>query len=148
IHQLKEISLEDIITIVGHGAEQVIAEIEDDSEFIVQGEQLGTGHAVQQAESLLQDQEGTTIVVYGDTPLLTSTTLQKLFDQHEKTGAKATVLTTRAPDPTGYGRVIRNDQGEVEKIVEQKDATERELLIDEINVGTYCFDNQALFAAL
>src|SRR5690625_1775385 len=101
IHQLKEISLEDIITIVGHGAEQVIAEIEDDSEFIVQGEQLGTGHAVQQAESLLQDQEGTTIVVYGDTPLLTSTTLQKLFDQHEKTGAKATVLTTRAPDPTG-----------------------------------------------
>jgi len=71
-----------------------------------------------------------------------------LFDHHEKTGAKATILTAKAPNPTGYGRVVRNKNNQVEKVVEHKDANEQELLIDEINTGTYCFDNRALFDAL
>src|SRR5690625_4996766 len=134
IDQLKKLNLDKMITVVGHGAEQVINHIGDESEFVIQEEQLGTGHAVQQAESLLQDEEGTTIVVYGDTPLITSETYEKLFKKHEKTNAHATVLTTVAPDPMGYGRIVRDENDEVKKIVEQKDASKRELLIDEINV--------------
>src|SRR5699024_4323921 len=88
------------------------------------------------------------IVVCGDTPLIRKETFQNLLDYHEKEGAKATILTSRAPDPTGYGRVIRNDANEVERIVEHKDATEQELQVDEINTGTYCFDNKSLFDAL
>src|SRR5699024_3038396 len=98
--------------------------------------------------SILKDLEGTTIVVCGDTPLITNETYRHLFEHHEKNGATATILTANAPDPTGYGRVIRNGDNEVERIVEHKDANEREQLVTEINTGTYCFDNRALFKAL
>src|SRR5699024_2265761 len=136
------------ITIVGYGAEKVIEKVGNESKFVIQNEQLGTGHAVQQAETLLLDKDGTTIVVCGDTPLITKETYKALFDHHEKEGSKATILTAKAPDPTGYGRVIRNEDNQVERIVEHKDASETELLVDEINTGTYCFDNKALFEAL
>ncbi len=148
LEQVKAIGLEEIVTIVGFGSDQVKEHLGEESKFVLQAEQLGTGHAVMQAESLLKDKEGTTIVVCGDTPLITKETFQKLFDHHEKAGSKATILTAKAPNPTGYGRVIRNAQNEVERIVEQKDASPEELLVDEINTGTYCFDNQALFEAL
>src|SRR5699024_9474056 len=136
------------VTIVGHGAEKVVKLIEDRSEFVLQEEQLGTGHAVLQAEGLLKDEEGTTIVVCGDTPLITEHTYRQLFEQHEKTGAAATVLTANAPDPTGYGRVIRNGNNDVERIVEHKDTSGEEQSVKEINTGTYCFDNKTLFNAL
>src|SRR5699024_7087910 len=103
-----------------------------ESKFVIQKKLLGTGHAVQQAEDLLKNKDGTTVIVYGDTPLITSETYKMLFSHHEETGAKATILTTKAPDPTGYGRVVRNANGEVEKIVEHKDANEKELEIEEI----------------
>ncbi|MEC5426002.1 bifunctional UDP-N-acetylglucosamine diphosphorylase/glucosamine-1-phosphate N-acetyltransferase GlmU [Virgibacillus sp. C22-A2] len=149
IDQVKAVQLDKTVTVVGFGAEKVIEYIGGESEFVVQKEQLGTGHAVIQAEDILKDKEGTTVVVCGDTPLITSQTYTALFDHHEKEGAKATVLTTKAPDPTGYGRVIRNaSTKEVERIVEHKDANEDELIVNEINTGTYCFDNKALFAAL
>ena len=148
ITQLKQVQVDEMVTVVGYGAEKVIKELGNVSEFVTQKEQLGTGHAVQQAEALLLDKSGTTIVVCGDTPLITGKTYQALFDHHEKEGAKATILTAKAPDPTGYGRVIRNEGKQVERIVEHKDANDDELLIDEINTGTYCFDNQALFEAL
>ncbi|GAB3805399.1 bifunctional UDP-N-acetylglucosamine diphosphorylase/glucosamine-1-phosphate N-acetyltransferase GlmU [Virgibacillus kimchii] len=148
IDQVKTVQLDKLVTIVGFGAEKVEERIGNESEFVVQKEQLGTGHAVLQAEQLLKDKEGTTIVVCGDTPLITGETYQQLFDHHEKTNAKATVLTAKAPDPTGYGRVVRNKENEVERIVEHKDASEEERSIDEINTGTYCFDNKALFEAL
>ncbi|OZU89524.1 UDP-N-acetylglucosamine diphosphorylase/glucosamine-1-phosphate N-acetyltransferase [Virgibacillus indicus] len=148
IDQIKTVQLDKIVTVVGFGADKVIEHIGDESDFVTQAEQLGTGHAVIQAEDLLSDKDGTTIVVCGDTPLITSDTYKALFDHHEKNGAKATVLTAKAPNPFGYGRIIRDGANEVEKIVEQKDATEEELLSDEINTGTYCFDNLALFAAL
>lgn len=148
LNQLKAVELDRCVTIVGHGAEKVVELIDDRSEFVLQEEQLGTGHAVLQAESLLKDLDGTTIVVCGDTPLITNDTYEKLFDHHEKTGAKATILTANAPDPTGYGRVIRNGDNEVERIVEHKDANAKEQLVTEIGTGTYCFDNKALFNAL
>lgn len=148
IDQLQQLQLEKIITVVGFGAEKVREQLDNHSEFVIQEEQLGTGHAVKQAEPLLGKKEGTTIVVCGDTPLLTQATLQSLFDHHQQSGAKATVLTTTIVDPTGYGRVIRDASGDVAKIVEHKDATQEQLMVDEINTGTYCFDNQFLFDAL
>src|SRR5690625_5297624 len=148
IDEVKGSQLDGIVTVVGHGAEQVKERIGDKSKFVLQEEQLGTGHAVMQAEELLKDKEGTTIVVCGDTPLITGETYQKLFDQHEKTNAKATVLTATAPNTNGYGRGDRNKDNEVEHNVEHKEAREMERSIDEINTGTYCFDNKALFQAL
>ncbi|MRH44994.1 bifunctional UDP-N-acetylglucosamine diphosphorylase/glucosamine-1-phosphate N-acetyltransferase GlmU [Aquibacillus halophilus] len=148
VNQLTKLKLENVITIVGFGAEKVKEQLGDVSNFVIQEEQLGTGHAVMQAEEFLKDKEGTTIVVCGDTPLLTSQTLEALLSHHDKEGAKVTVLTAKASDPTGYGRVIRNKYNDVERIVEHKDANESEITIDEINTGTYCFDNQSLFKAL
>ena len=145
---LKPTAIQSLVTIVGHGAEDVMAEIGDESEFDVQEEQLGTAHAVLQAKELLKDKQGTTIVVCGDTPLITSETFENLFEYHETAQAKATILTTKVDDPTGYGRVLRDESLNVTRIVEHKDATDDEKLVDEINTGTYCFDNEALFAAL
>ncbi|SDD66935.1 bifunctional UDP-N-acetylglucosamine pyrophosphorylase / Glucosamine-1-phosphate N-acetyltransferase [Terribacillus halophilus] len=146
--QLNSLQLDKLITIVGHGAEDVKAQLGDASEYALQEEQLGTGHAVLQAETFLQDKEGVTVVLSGDTPLITGNTIQALLDHHEQQGASATVLTAKALDPAGYGRVIRSDVGEVLRIVEHKDANAEELLVDEINTGTYCFDNKLLFQAL
>lgn len=148
VDQLQSVHLDEIVTIVGFGSDQVKEQIGDYSKFVIQNEQLGTGHAVKQAEDILNAYAGTTIVVCGDTPLITSETYQALLDHHEQSGAKATVLTTNAPDPSGYGRVIRNQAGEVEKIVEHKDANTTERQVNEINTGTYCFDNQMLFQSL
>lgn len=148
VSQVEAAGADKIVTIVGVGAEKVKDYLGERSEYAVQSEQLGTGHAVIQAEELLKDKEGTTLVICGDTPLLTAETLTHLFDNHQEQGAKATILTAHAENPTGYGRVIRNELGNVEKIVEQKDASPEELQVQEINTGTYCFDNQLLFEAL
>ena len=136
------------IVVVGFGAEAVRKALGGAAEVVVQEEQLGTGHAVLQAEPLLRDAKGTVMVLCGDTPLLTAGLLQKLCAEHEKAGAKATVLTAILPDATGYGRVIRTAAGDVEKIVEHKDATEEERKVREVNAGIYCFEKDALFSAL
>ena len=146
--QLLTLKLDEIVTIVGHGAEKVKQELGDVTQFALQSEQLGTGHAVQQAEAFLKDKDGVTLVACGDTPLLTKETLEALFGYHEREQAKVTVLTTSVSEPTGYGRIIRNADGAVEKIVEQKDADATERDVKEINAGTYCFDNRFLFEAL
>lgn len=137
-----------IVTIVGHGADKVKEQLVEKSEYVLQSEQLGTAHAVMQAESILGDLEGVTLVVCGDTPLIRPETMKALFEHHVAQNAKATILTAIADDPTGYGRVIRDDQGQVAQIVEHKDATPKQRLEKEINTGTYCFDNKALFEAL
>ena len=148
IDQVAKIGAERMITVVGYGAEEVKKELEGRTEFVLQKEQLGTGHAVLQAKELLGGLEGHTLVVCGDTPLLTAETIQAVIDKHIEEKAKVTVLTAIHEQPEGYGRVIRNDQGYVEKIVEHKDASPEELKVKEINTGTYCFDNKALFYAL
>lgn len=136
------------IVVVGFGGEMVEKALVGEAEFVTQEEQLGTGHAVLQAEPLLRGEEGTVLVLCGDTPLLTGALLRKLVEEHAASGAKATVLTAVMPDATGYGRVIRAADGMVEKIVEHKDATEEERAVREINSGIYCFEALDLFSAL
>lgn len=148
VEQVNQLQIEETVTIIGHGAEQVQEQLGESCKYALQAEQLGTAHAVMQAESVLFGKEGTTLVICGDTPLITAETMSALISLHEETGAKATVLTAYAKQPDGYGRVIRNKQGLVEKIVEHKDASVEERAVKEINTGTYCFDNQALFHAL
>ena len=148
VEQVSQLGLQEIVTIVGHGAELVKEQLGEQSKFALQAEQLGTAHAVSQAVSLLGQETGTTLVICGDTPLITAETMEALLQHHEEMGAKATVLTAYIEDPTGYGRIVRNDKGYVEKIVEHKDASDDERKLREINTGTYCFDNQALFESL
>ncbi|MDF2855332.1 MAG: glmU [Neobacillus sp.] len=148
VDQINKLNIKEMVTVIGHGAEKVKAQLGEESKYALQEEQLGTAHAVMQAESILAGKEGVTIVICGDTPLIKAETMESLFEHHQKFAAKATILTARIEDPTGYGRIIRDEEGIVEKIVEHKDATETERTVNEINTGTYCFDNYALFEAL
>lgn len=140
--------VDQVFTVTGVGSEVVKDYLGEKSEYVYQEEQLGTAHAVEQARELLEGKEGTTLVLSGDTPLITAETISALMDFHEKEEAKATILTAMADDPYGYGRVIRTKDGTVSKIVEEKDASEAEKAVQEINTGTYCFDNKELFETL
>jgi bifunctional UDP-N-acetylglucosamine pyrophosphorylase/glucosamine-1-phosphate N-acetyltransferase len=148
IENVSAIKASKIVTIIGHGAEEVKEVVGSKTEYALQAEQLGTAHAVMQAKDIVGNEEGTTLVICGDTPLITAETLEALLNVHDAQKAKATILTARTDNPAGYGRVIRNDDGLVEKIVEHKDASPEELLVQEINTGTYCFDNKLLFECL
>lgn len=136
-----------VIAVTGHRAEVVEALLEG-IECVRQEEQLGTGHAVMCAKAAVGDFDGSLLVLSGDTPLLRPDTIRGLIAMRESNGAAAAVLTARMPDPTGYGRIVRGRDGELERIVEQKDGTPEELAIDEVNTGTYCFDARVLFAHL
>jgi bifunctional UDP-N-acetylglucosamine pyrophosphorylase / glucosamine-1-phosphate N-acetyltransferase len=148
VDQISTLNIEKTVTIIGHGAELVKSCLEGKSDFALQEEQLGTAHAVMQSEDVLGNLDGTTLVVCGDTPLIKGKTMEALVKHHEEQGAKATILTGHTETPDGYGRVIRNESGLVERIVEHKDASEEERKVKEINTGTYCFDNKALFNTL
>lgn len=148
IDHIRGLHADRIVTIVGHGAEMVEQTIGEKSEYALQSQQLGTAHAVQQAASLLENKDGITLVVCGDTPLISTETMNALLAHHQETDAKATILTAIADDPTGYGRIIRAENGDVLRNVEHKDTTEQERLVKEINTGTYCFDNRLLFETL
>lgn len=148
VDHIQSLNVSRTVAIVGHGAEKVKEQLGDKSEYVLQAEQLGTAHAVQQAESLIGELEGTTIVICGDTPLIRPETMKALLEHHQQQNAKATILTAIAENPTGYGRILRDEQGLVAQIVEQKDASLEQQKVTEINTGTYCFDNKALFATL
>ncbi|MFJ8072154.1 bifunctional UDP-N-acetylglucosamine diphosphorylase/glucosamine-1-phosphate N-acetyltransferase GlmU [Peribacillus sp. NPDC096447] len=148
IDQVNQLQIEEIVTVIGHGAEKVQEQLGDSCKYALQEQQLGTAHAVMQAESVLSAKSGTTLVICGDTPLIKAETMKELIALHEQSQAKATILTAYADNPAGYGRVLRGEGGLVEKIVEHKDASDEERYVKEINTGTYCFDNQALFNAL
>ena len=139
---------EKTVTVIGHKAELVEQVLAGQTEFVRQTEQLGTGHAVMMAESVLENLTGQTLVIAGDTPLITGESLKNLIDFHINHKNVATILTAEADNPFGYGRIVRNQHGEVIKIVEQKDASDFEQQIKEINTGTYVFDNARLFEAL
>jgi bifunctional UDP-N-acetylglucosamine pyrophosphorylase/glucosamine-1-phosphate N-acetyltransferase len=145
----KPLDLDTTVVIVGHQAEQV-AELSAASgaETALQAEQLGTGHAVDQARPNLQGRPGPVLVLCGDVPLLTTKTIQALLDRTAETGAAATVLTAIAEDATGYGRIVRDDKGKVTAIVEHKDASDEQREICEYNTGTWCFDNSLLWGLL
>jgi len=145
-----------IILVVGHQQEVVRAiferaagEFEDVAiEFVVQEEQHGTGHATQCAQPALAGFEGDVFVLVGDGPLVRASTLAALHDRHRKAGADATLATARLDDPAGYGRIVRDESGVFAGIVEEKDATDAQKRIDEINPSIYCFRAPALFDAL
>ncbi|MEP9853558.1 bifunctional UDP-N-acetylglucosamine diphosphorylase/glucosamine-1-phosphate N-acetyltransferase GlmU [Staphylococcus aureus] len=148
VDNVKQSGVEQLVTIVGHGAEDVKETLGDVSLYSFQDEQLGTAHAVKMASEHLKGNQGTTLVVCGDTPLITSETLNSLTEHHEKNQAQATVLTATAMNPFGYGRIIRDADNQLVKIVEQKDATDAEQQINEISSGIFAFDNQVLFEKL
>ncbi|MBP1765619.1 MAG: glmU [Firmicutes bacterium] len=148
LHAANEAGVGKNVVVIGFGADSVREYLGNQVEYAVQEQQLGTGHAMLQAKTAIGDFSGTILVLCGDTPLLRGETLKALCQAHRHNQAAATVLTVRMPDPTGYGRVIRDGQGQVLRIVEQKDAGPDELSCDEINTGIYCFQTEALFSAL
>lgn len=151
LEQAETLSPDTIVVIVGHQREavqQYVASVAPAATCVVQAEQLGTGHAIQQTRPVLGSMHGDVIILSGDVPLLSGDTLQRLVDHHRATHAVATVLTTHVPDPTGYGRIVRDTTGRLERIVEQKDASDDERAISEINSGVYVIDATALFSSL
>jgi bifunctional UDP-N-acetylglucosamine pyrophosphorylase / glucosamine-1-phosphate N-acetyltransferase len=130
-----------------HGAETVEALL-DGVEYARQDRQLGTGHAVMCAREALGALTGSLVVLSGDSPLITSETIADLVAERERDGAGATVLTALMDDPTGYGRIVRDETGTVAAIVEQKDCDDEQARITEVNTGTYCFDAEALLGDL
>ena len=140
-----------VVAIVGFQRASVIEYLKKSNplvEFAIQDPQLGTGHAVMQTEPLLRNFEGDILVLSGDVPLLRAATLHCLLDEHHALDAVATILTTVIDDPTGYGRVLRGDDGAVLGVVEHKDASDEEKKVKEINSGIYVFDARHLFDAL
>lgn len=143
----KKSGVKDVVTILGHESEVVKSILPEDTMIAMQTEQLGTGHAVKMAKEYIND-EDTIVILCGDTPLIKEETLKRLFDYHIENEYTATVLTTKVDNPTGYGRVIRDENGDLLKIVEQKDGNAEELAVNEINSGIYCFKGQMLRESL
>lgn len=145
-----------IYVVIGHQGEDVKAAVleeldERQSEFVWQKEQLGTGHAVNSASQFLENEDSTLLVLSGDVPMIRAETLAAIVQQHRThrgKGAACTILSVKLEDPTGYGRIIRDEEGLFDRIIEQKDATDEERAIKEINTGIYCFDTRKLFSAL
>lgn len=142
------LSAEKPVLVVGYNAEQVQALVGDRALYVRQSEPLGTGHAVQQAECLLSHRAETVLVLYGDNPLITEETLRAMIDQHCTTGAAATILTFRPPDPAQYGRIVRGADGRVQAIVEWKEASPAIRAIEEVNSGILCFQADFLWPSL
>ncbi len=147
---LLSLGFERLVVVIGFKGEAVQRELADlPVSFAWQREQLGTGHAVTMTKELLADFDGTTLVALGDVPFLSARSIRRLFDTHERTGAAATCLSALLDDPVGYGRIVREGEGDMlREIVEHKDASEDIRAIREINTGTFCFDNKRLFEAL
>ena len=133
--------------ILGHKKEEVLKVVGEETDYVVQTEQLGTGHAVIQAKEKLADYDGDVMVLCGDTPLLREETLRKLYNFHKESGAVTTILTSIYENPFGYGRIVKED-GLVKAIVEEKEATPEIKKIKEVNAGVYCFNSRELFNAL
>ncbi|WBC18173.1 bifunctional UDP-N-acetylglucosamine diphosphorylase/glucosamine-1-phosphate N-acetyltransferase GlmU [Micromonospora sp. WMMA1998] len=139
------------VVVVGHGADQVrehLTQVAPAATPVLQERQLGTGHAVRIALDAVPDATGTVVVINGDVPLLRPATVEALVEAHEGAGAAATVLAAEVPDPTGLGRIVRDTQGQLEQIVEERDATPQQRALREINAGIYAFDVARLREAL
>ena len=149
IDNMREAGIEDVNVIIGNGSELVKESTKDRNvSYSLQEEQLGTGHAVKCAKEFLQGKDGVVAVFTGDAPLTRVETIENLIKEHIEKGNKATLLSAYVDDPTGYGRIIRDDNKEVLKIVEHKDCNEEELKVNEMNAGMYCFDIKSLLSSL
>jgi len=151
---LRGLGLQRTIVVIGQQGEAVESYLsgkfpELNLSFVWQKEQLGTGHAVMQAEDAMRGFNGTVVVTAGDVPLVTNSTLRALFERHERSSASVTCLSAEFPDPTGYGRILREGKSDkLGRIVEHKDAPEEIRAIREINSGIFAFDSTELFSAL
>jgi len=145
-----------VYVVIGHQGEDVkkavLNELDiEHAEFVWQKEQLGTGDAVNSARQFLENEDSTLLILSGDVPMIRAETLAALVQQHYNhrgKGAACTILTVKLEDPTGYGRIVRDEEGVFDKIVEQKDANTEERSVKEVNAGIYCFDTRKLFSAL
>ena len=137
-----------VCAVVGHCADMVKETLGDACVYALQAEQKGTGHAVMQAMDFIKSAQGEIVILNGDTPLVTAKAIKDAVEYHRESGNKATVITAVLPDATGYGRIVRGEDGGVRKIVEQKDATDEEKKINEVNSGMYVFDSESLAYAL
>lgn len=145
----RSLNAEKSILVIGHQADRVKEAFPNwTGIFVNQTPQLGTGHALQAAEKELKTFQGTVLVLSGDVPLIEKSTLRKLLQLHRQSKAALTLISTEIKDPHGYGRIVRDPQGSLLKIVEEKDATLQERLLQEINTGFYCFDSEFLFSSL
>lgn len=144
----EKIGSSEIVAVVGHLREQVQEVLGDSVKYAYQDELLGTGHAVMQARKYLEGKKGKVVILYGDVPIIRPETLQNLISKSIKNKEYATLLTAKYENPTGYGRIIRDEGGNIKAIVEEKDADEEQKKIKEINSGIYCFDIEELLKAL
>lgn len=145
---VKQAGLANVILVVGHGADEVEAALGNEYCYAIQEPQLGTGHAVQQAVPLLSDDDSAVMVLCGDTPLLTSNTISNLYNYFKQSGADCTVMTALLDNPGYYGRIIRDKNGYLDRIVEARDANADQLAVSEINSGVYCFNKKALLEVI
>ena len=147
IDTLSGLNPEENILILGHKKEEVLKVVGENCDYVLQTEQLGTGHAVIQAKEKLEGYDGDVMILCGDTPLLRESTLKSLYDYHKESGAVTTILTSIYENPFGYGRIVKED-GLVKAIVEEKETSEEIKKIKEVNAGVYCFNSKELFKAL
>lgn len=136
------------VIVIGHGADEIRQAAGDRADFVIQEPQLGTGHAVRQAEAQLRGRSDLVLVTYADMPLLTPETLRRLIEAHQAHSGPITMLTVVASDPRGFGRVVRDEHGQVKAIVEEAQATPEQLEIRELNASAYCFSAGWLWDAL
>jgi bifunctional UDP-N-acetylglucosamine pyrophosphorylase/glucosamine-1-phosphate N-acetyltransferase len=147
LETLNSFAVKNIFAVIGHQKEILLKYLPDHLIPVIQDKQLGTGHAINQLDTYFKNQNDTLMVLCADTPFIPVKTLQNLLKQHYNSRSSATVLTCRIKNPTGYGRIVK-ENGEIRKIVEELDADPYEKNIDEINTGIYCFETDALFKAL
>lgn len=145
---VKDAGVDETVVVVGHKAEDVKESMGNNILYAHQDKQLGTGHAVMQANEYFNGKDGQVLVLCGDTPLITSDTISRTFEIHSKNNNSATIITAELENPAGYGRIVRDENNNVLKIVEDRDATESEKAIKEINSGMYCFNIRDLESAL
>ncbi len=151
ISALRKAGIEDICIVKGFKKECIddfIADLDFPVSSVYQAERLGTGHAVMMAKDFLKNHDGNVVILNGDAPFMTSDTIQKSLVQHTQSKSVATVISAKVDDPTGYGRIVRDETGGLKAIVEQKDADEETLKINEVNSGGFWFDCQLLLTVL
>ena len=148
VENAQKAGVRDIVAVVGYKKEEVMKVLGDNIKYAYQDEMLGTGHAVMQAKEYLKGKKGKVLVLNGDVPLIRPETLNKLIEKSIENKEYATLLKTIYNDTTGYGRIVRDEGGNIEGIVEEKDTTPEQKKIKEINAGIYCFDIEALLKAL